>query len=320
MINNLHHHQQRVTTKMKVKKLPHKPCVIWLTGLSGSGKSTIANALETKLFDLGCRTHLLDGDNVRLGLNKDLGFSPEDRSENIRRIGEVANLFAESGAIVITAFISPYSSDRDIAKQASSQQFLEVHVGADLETCEKRDPKGLYKKARAGIIKGFTGIDAPYENPTRPSVVLDTSQTTVNECVDTILEALVSSGIISATLGEISNLDKKKTIAIDFDGVIHAYSKGFQGLENAYDSPHPGAINAITTLYEKGYRLIVVSSRPAHVIRPWLEKFELINYFDEVTNVKRPAAFYIDDHAVEFKKGSDSSWTRALEIILGENS
>ena len=320
MTENLHYHHQRITTEMKAKKLPHNPCVVWLTGLSGSGKSTIANALETKLFDLGCRTHLLDGDNVRLGLNKDLGFSPEDRAENIRRIGEVANLFAESGSIVITAFISPYSSDRDIARQASSQQFLEVHVGADLETCEKRDPKGLYKKARAGIIKGFTGIDAPYESPTSPSVVLDTSQTTVDECVDTILEAMVSSGIISATLGEISNLDKKKTIAIDFDGVIHAYSKGFQGLENAYDSPHPGAVDAITTLYEKGYRLIVVSSRPAHVIRPWLEKFELINYFDEVTNVKRPAAFYIDDHAVEFKKGNSSSWTRALEMILGENS
>ena len=171
MTDNVYYHNQKVTTEMKSKKLPHKACVVWLTGLSGSGKSTIANALETKLFDLGCRTHLLDGDNVRHGLNKDLGFSPEDRSENIRRVGEVANLFAESGSIVITAFISPYSSDRAAARQASSQNFLEVYVGADLETCEKRDPKGLYEKARAGIIKEFTGIDAPYETPDNPNVV-----------------------------------------------------------------------------------------------------------------------------------------------------
>jgi len=196
---NLHYHAETVSTSQKAKRNGHNPCVIWLTGLSGSGKSTIANALENKLFDMGVQTHLLDGDNVRMGLNSDLGFSPEDRAENIRRIGEVANLFAQSGHVLITAFISPYVNGRQAARAACKEQFLEVHIHADLETCESRDPKGLYKKARAGIIKGFTGIDAPYEEPdleAENTIVVDTGVLTIRECTDLIIEKLREMKVI----------------------------------------------------------------------------------------------------------------------------
>lgn len=196
---NLHYHTKTVTIRERTRRNGHNPCVVWLTGLSGSGKSTIANALERKLFDLGLNTHILDGDNVRMGLNSDLGFSPEDRTENIRRIGEVANLFAESGTILITAFISPYASDRTTARRACSEKFLEVFVDADLETCEKRDPKGLYKKARAGEIKGFTGLDAPYEKPNieHAGVIrVDSSSLTLSECVEEIINELKNMSVI----------------------------------------------------------------------------------------------------------------------------
>ena len=194
--DNLYSHQSTITTTAKSQRLGHQPCVVWLTGLSGSGKSTLANALERRLFVLGCRTHILDGDNVRLGLNSDLGFSPEDRQENIRRIGEVANLFAESGAIIITAFISPYQADRQRARFATHQPFFEVHVSAGLDTCEERDPKGLYKKARAGIIKGFTGIDAPYEIPRNADVTVHTDTQSVEQCVNRIIDCLTSNQIL----------------------------------------------------------------------------------------------------------------------------
>lgn len=196
---NLHYHTKTVATREKIRRNGHNPCVVWLTGLSGSGKSTIANALERKLFDLGLNTHVLDGDNVRMGLNSDLSFSPEDRTENIRRIGEVANLFAQSGAILITAFISPYASDRNTARRACSEKFLEVFVDADLETCEKRDPKGLYKKARAGEIKGFTGLDAPYEKPNTEhagAIRVDSSSLTLSECVEEIINELKNMSVI----------------------------------------------------------------------------------------------------------------------------
>ena len=318
LTSNLHYHEKSIDTNEKSKKYGHKPCVIWLTGLSGSGKSTIANLLETRLFDMGCKTHLLDGDNVRMGLNKDLGFLPSERKENIRRIGEVANLFAESGMIVMTAFISPYREDRASAKKVSTQSFLEVHVSADLKTCEERDPKGLYKKARAGLIKGFTGIDAPYEEPQLSEDVLVVSTDTLDpeECVDKIIERLCEMRVVSQTLGKVKSLEKNKTIAVDFDGVIHAYSKGFQGLYNAYDIPHVGAHESLSRLHEEGYRLVVMTSRPAHVVRPWLKKHDLDKYIDTVTNVKIPAAHYIDDHALEFKKGAQSSWELALEKIF----
>lgn len=320
MTSNLHHHEKSIDVDQKSKKYGHKPCVVWLTGLSGSGKSTIANLLETRLFDMGCKTHLLDGDNVRMGLNKDLGFLPHERKENIRRIGEVANLFAESGMIVMTAFISPYAEDRDQARLASSQLFLEVHIDANLQTCEERDPKGLYKKARAGLITGFTGIDAPYEapEPSKKTLVVTTHDTSPEDCVDRIIERLCEMEVVGFTLGQIEALEKNKTVAIDFDGVIHAYSKGFQGLDSAYDVAHVGAHESIKKLYDEGYRLVVLTSRPAHIVRPWLKKNDLSQYFDAVTNVKVPAAFYIDDHAISFAKGSDVSWDNALEKILGE--
>ena len=175
MTTNLHYHEHKITNIMRSNKYGHKPAVIWLTGLSGSGKSTVASLVESKLFDLGCKTYILDGDNVRLGLNNDLGFSPEDRKENIRRIGEVAGLFADSGSIVLAAFISPYKDDRNQAKKSCNYDFIEVYVNCDIEECERRDPKGLYKKARSGEIKGFTGVDAPYEEPEGPDVIINTN-------------------------------------------------------------------------------------------------------------------------------------------------
>jgi adenylyl-sulfate kinase len=166
-------------------------CIIWLTGLSGSGKSTVAVELEQKLFQLGRHTYILDGDNIRHGLCSDLGFSPRDRTENIRRIGEVASLFADAGIVCIAAFISPYRGDRDLARKiARPGKFIEVYLNAPLEVCERRDPKGLYARARAGEIKEFTGISAPYELPLKPEIELDTNQSNVAECVDIILKRL----------------------------------------------------------------------------------------------------------------------------------
>ena len=316
MSSNLHYHEHKISSSLKSKRYGHKPAVIWLTGLSGSGKSTIANLLETKLFDLGCKTYILDGDNVRMGLNNDLGFKPHERKENIRRVGEASALFADSGIIVISAFISPYSEDRLQARKACTHDFIEVHVDCDLSSCESRDPKGLYKKARAGLLPDFTGIDSPYEKPVNPEVLVKTNEDNAFECVDQILRCLEKRKIIPSVLGKINTLDKNKTIAIDFDGVVHAYSRGFEGLENVYDDVHPGARSAIASLNKAGYKLIIMSSRPAYVIRSWLKKHALDSYFNDVTNIKRPASFYIDDHAIEFKKGSEDSWTSALDKIL----
>ena len=162
--------------------------MIWLTGLSGSGKSTLANNLEQRLMQRGYHSYLLDGDNVRHGLNRDLGFSKDDRIENIRRIGEVAALFADAGLIVITAFISPFRADRALVRALVTEgEFVEVHVQASLEACEQRDPKGLYAKARAGVIRDFTGIDSPYEVPERPELVLDTERDSVDICLERLL-------------------------------------------------------------------------------------------------------------------------------------
>ena len=180
-----------VTTEEREKLLGHKASTLWLTGLSGSGKSTIAKALERKLVDMGRVAYILDGDNVRHGLNRDLGFSSEDRTENIRRIAEVARLMNDAGLIVITAFISPYRKDRIEAEAVvGKDNFREIHVKAALETCEKRDPKGLYKKARAGEIPQFTGISAPYEEPVTPAVTVVTDKSSVNECVEHIISEL----------------------------------------------------------------------------------------------------------------------------------
>ncbi|HKQ37853.1 MAG TPA: adenylyl-sulfate kinase [Verrucomicrobiae bacterium] len=181
----------KVTAGQRALRNGHMGCVVWLTGLSGAGKSTIATELERELFNLGKHAYVLDGDNVRHGLCSDLGFSPEDRKENIRRVGEMAKLFAEAGIICITAFISPYRSDRELVrKMMKPRQFVEVHVDAPLTICEQRDPKGLYAKARANEIKEFTGISAPYEAPAKPEIQLHTDKLTVAESVAKIVEYL----------------------------------------------------------------------------------------------------------------------------------
>ncbi len=177
----------------------HRGCTVWLTGLSGSGKSTIANLLEKALWERGVRSFVLDGDNVRHGLNKDLGFSPADRTENIRRIGEVAALFTEAGVVNVTAFLSPYRADRDLVREIMKDgDFIEVRVNCDLDECERRDPKGLYKKARAGEIPEFTGISAPYEAPDNPELAINTTQQTAEESTAEILAYLESKSYISA--------------------------------------------------------------------------------------------------------------------------
>jgi len=181
----------KVTAEQRAQQNAHPGCVIWLTGLSASGKSTIATELERTLFELGKHAYVLDGDNIRHGLCSDLGFSPEHRKENIRRVGEVAKLFADAGTICITAFISPYRSDRDLVRTIMpAGRFVEVFVNAPLELCAQRDPKGLYRKARAGEIKEFTGISAPYEAPRSPELELLTGQFNVGECVGQVLNYL----------------------------------------------------------------------------------------------------------------------------------
>lgn len=190
-------HKTQVTPSMRATSLAQRPYCIWLTGLSGSGKSTVANALELELHRAGQHTFLLDGDNVRHGLNKDLGMSAEDRAENIRRVGEVAKLMVDAGLIVVTAFISPFRSDRDqVRSMFAAGEFIEVYLDTPLIECEKRDPKGLYKKARAGQLKDFTGIDSPYEAPTAAEIVLHTEQHSVEACVMQILKALLNEKFI----------------------------------------------------------------------------------------------------------------------------
>lgn len=175
----------------------HKSCVLWVTGLSASGKSTLANALECRLHEIGIHSYLLDGDNIRHGLNKDLDFNPEDRRENIRRIAEVAKLFVDAGIMVITAFISPYRRDRQMARQLVERvEFIEIYAKCPLDICEKRDPKGLYKRARAGIIPEFTGITAPYEEPKNPEIIIETNKNTIEESVNQIVKYLLKQKII----------------------------------------------------------------------------------------------------------------------------
>jgi adenylylsulfate kinase len=194
---NVTWHPHAVTQQDRETLLHQKGVVLWFTGLSGSGKSTIANEVAYQLHQKRRLTYVLDGDNIRHGLNKDLGFSPEDRAENIRRISEVAHLFADAGAITMTAFISPYQKDRDICRNLQGEgRFFEIHCQATLDTCEQRDPKGLYKKAREGIIKEFTGISAPYEAPTRPELVLDTDNYSIQECAELVINLLQKQEIL----------------------------------------------------------------------------------------------------------------------------
>ncbi|KAA1174698.1 adenylyl-sulfate kinase [Marinobacter salinexigens] len=195
---NIVWHDHKVSRAERSVNKAQKPCLLWFTGLSGSGKSTIANALDVALHERGYHTFLLDGDNVRHGLCKDLGFSDEDREENIRRVGEVCKLFADAGLIVMSAFISPFTSDRRMVRKLfPAGEFIEVFMDTPLATCESRDPKGLYQKARSGEIRHFTGIDSPYEVPSHPEVRLDTSTMTVDECVDSLIGYLLDRGLIS---------------------------------------------------------------------------------------------------------------------------
>ena len=194
---NITWHEGHITPADRERVLGQRGVTIWLTGLSGSGKSTIAVAAEKVLLERGRAAYVLDGDNVRHGLNKNLGFSPEDRTENIRRIGEVAKLFTEAGIITLTSFISPYRSDRDAVREImEAGAFIEVLVDASVETCESRDVKGLYKKARAGEIPEFTGISAPYEAPEKPELVLDTNSQSVEESVGSLIRFLEEKGTL----------------------------------------------------------------------------------------------------------------------------
>ncbi len=194
--SNIVWHQASVTRKDIAKKRGHKSAILWFTGLSGSGKSTLANAVNAALFDQGLSTYVLDGDNIRHGLCSDLGFSDSDREENIRRIGEVAKLFLDSGVIVLTAFVSPFRSDRNKARKlVNDNDFLEIYCAADLHTCEDRDTKGLYAKARKGEIKDFTGISSPYEEPDCPELKIDTGTLSLEICVQEVIKKLHENSI-----------------------------------------------------------------------------------------------------------------------------
>jgi len=196
---NIVWHESGVTKQQRQEQNGHKSAVIWFTGLSGSGKSTISVELEKALYEKGIRSYRLDGDNIRHGLNKNLGFSDGDRTENIRRIGEVSKLMVDAGLFTLTAFISPFRADRDEVRQlVENGEFIEVYVKASVETCEERDPKGLYKKARAGEIKDFTGIDSPYEEPADPEIVLDTNILSIEEAVRQLLEYLEQNGYVAS--------------------------------------------------------------------------------------------------------------------------
>lgn len=198
---NITWHEGEVSREQREKNLGQKGATVWLTGLSGSGKSTIAVALEQVLLERGRHAYRLDGDNIRHGLNKNLGFSAEDRTENIRRIGEVAKLFTDAGIITLSSFISPYTADRDSVREVHDKEgvpFIEVYVDCSLDEAERRDPKGLYKKARAGEIKGFTGIDDPYEAPTNPELHLRTDQMSIEQSVQALLDLFEEKGLLSA--------------------------------------------------------------------------------------------------------------------------
>ena len=193
---NLTWHERAVARREVEEINGHRGATVWLTGLSASGKSTLANATARALHSLRVRSYVLDGDNVRHGLNADLGFSPDDRKENIRRIGEMAKLFTDAGLINFAAFISPYREDREVARRLQPEDFIEVYVDCSIEVCEQRDPKGIYRKARQGLIKDFTGITAPYEEPERPEIYVNTSTMKIEDCVETIIAALVDREIL----------------------------------------------------------------------------------------------------------------------------
>jgi adenylylsulfate kinase len=191
-------HHATVTRDRRESHNGHKGAILWFTGLSGAGKSTLAHAVEESLHQLGCQTFVFDGDNVRHGLCSDLTFSDADRKENIRRIGEMARLFAESGTLALTAFISPFRDDREKVRSQAKEDFIEIYCHCDLNTCEERDVKGLYKKARAGEIKDFTGISSPYEAPTSPELTVNTGSQPLADCVAQVLHLLIARGVVNS--------------------------------------------------------------------------------------------------------------------------
>lgn len=196
--SNVVWHEASLTKQLRREQNGHQSFVIWFTGLSGSGKSTVANAVAKRLFDNGIKNYVLDGDNVRHGLNKDLGFSEDHRKENIRRIGEVSKLFVDGGQVVLTAFISPFAADRELVRNLLEEdEFVEVYIKCPIEECEKRDPKGLYVKARKGIIPDFTGIDSPYEEPVNPELTIETNTYSLEESVEQIIAYLKKRKFIS---------------------------------------------------------------------------------------------------------------------------
>jgi len=194
---HIFHHSFSIKKNDREELHGHKSYILWFTGLSGSGKSTIANLVEKKLHEMGISTYILDGDNLREGINQDLGFSSEDRKENLRRIGEIAKLFVDGGIVTLATFISPYASDREkVRKKVRQGEFIEIYVKCSLEECENRDPKGLYKKARQGEISNFTGVSAPYEEPENPEIIIETNQKSVGECVQQIINYLKHNGYL----------------------------------------------------------------------------------------------------------------------------
>lgn len=198
-MSNIVWHQHAITHSERAEQKGHRGAILWFTGLSGAGKSTLAGALEAELYRRGLHSYLLDGDNVRHGLCKDLGFSLEDRRENIRRVGEVAKLMLDAGLLVLSAFVSPQRAERDLVRSLVGEgEFIEVHVATPLDVCESRDPKGLYQKARAGEIKDFTGISSPYEAPVSAELVIDTSEGDLDSQVAKLVDYLISGGYISA--------------------------------------------------------------------------------------------------------------------------
>ena len=197
-MNNIHQHQSLVEQTDRLQQAGHKSVILWFTGLSGAGKSTLAHAVEKVLFEKGCRTYVFDGDNVRHGLCADLGFSVEDRQENIRRIGEMSKLFLEAGVIALTAFISPFQADRNrVRSLVKKDEFIEIYCKANIKVCEQRDIKGLYAKAKRGEIKDFTGISSPYEAPLSPELVLDTGSESLDNCVNKVVNYLKQHTIIA---------------------------------------------------------------------------------------------------------------------------
>ncbi|MBU2925761.1 adenylyl-sulfate kinase [Colwellia sp. 1_MG-2023] len=202
-------HEQHISKEQRASLKSQKPCLLWYTGLSGSGKSTVANAVDALLFKLGCHSYLLDGDNVRHGLNGDLGFTDEDRVENIRRISEVSKLFLDAGLIVSTAFISPFTEDRARARaKLENGEFIEVYIDTPISVCEQRDPKGLYKKARAGEIKDFTGIDSTYDVPQSPEIHVKTAELSIQECAEQIVHYLIEQGFITMNKNDSDNIGR----------------------------------------------------------------------------------------------------------------